>query len=116
MIEAWVALGLLALLGAAGATLVIGPETLLLAGFWISAGGLGFGVPTGLLYHLALRRALLRAGRLPRRWWLRPTALHDAIPPAERLRVLGWCGAGAAGFAISLLGCVLVAIGAFRIG
>lgn len=115
MLEAGIALALLLLLGAAGLALAVAPETLLVAGFWIVAGGLAFGVPTGLLYHLALRRALLRAGCLPPRWWWQPTSLHGAIPTAERRWVLGWCGAGAAGFAISVLGCVAVAIGAVRI-
>ncbi len=115
MVEAGIAVALLMLLGAAGIVLGLAPETLLVTGFWIAAGGLAFGVPTGLLYHLALRRALLRAGCLPDRWWWQPTALHDAIPIADRWWVLGWCGAGAVGFAVSVIGCVVVAIGAVRI-
>ncbi len=115
MLEAGIALALLLLLGAAGLVLAVAPETLLVTGFWIAAGGLAFGVPTGLLYHLALRRALLRAGCLPSRWWWQPTALHDAIPKPERRWVLGWCGAGAAGFVVSVAGCVVVAIGAVRL-
>lgn len=116
MLEAGIALALLLLLGAVGLVLSVAPETLLVTGFWIAAGGLAFGVPTGLVYHLALRHALLDAGCLPHRWWWQPTALHDSIPPAERWRVLGWCGAGAAGFAVSVAGCVVAAIGAIRIG
>ena len=116
MLEAGIALALLGLLGAVGLALAVAPETLLVAGFWIAAGGLAFGVPTGLVYHVALRRALLGAGCLPPRWWWQPTALHDAIPPADRWRVLGWCGAGAAGFAVSVVGCLAAAIGAVRIG
>ena len=90
------------------------PDTLFLAGVRLAAAGLAFGVPTGLVYHLELRRALLQAERLPARWWLRPTGLHRDIPPALRTRVLAWCYAGAAGFVLSMLGCALVAVGALR--
>jgi hypothetical protein len=114
VLEAWIAVGLLvALAGSAGA-LAVAPDLLLLIGFWVAAGGLAFGVPTGLVYHLALQRALRAAGRLPARWWLHPTSLHDDLPPADRFRVLAWCAAGAAGFAATVLGCALVALGAFR--
>ena len=115
MLETAIAVGCLALLASIGVALSVAPESLLVAGFWLVAGGLAFGVPTGFVYHVALRRALLGAGCLPARWWWQPTALHAAIPPSERLWVLGWCGAGAAGFAVSVLGCVVVAIGAVRI-
>jgi len=115
VLEAGIALALLLLLGAAGLVVSVAPETLLVTGFWIAAAGLAFGVPTGFVYHLALRRTLLRAGCLPPRWWWQPTALHDAIPKHERRWVLGWCSAGAAGFAVSVLGCIAVAIGAVRL-
>jgi hypothetical protein len=71
-------------------------------------------VPTGLLYHVELRRSLLARQRLPRRWWLRPTSLHGEIRASDRLRVLGWCYAGAAGFLVTLAGCALVALAAVR--
>lgn len=115
VLEVGIAVALLALLGATGIVLVVPPETLVVTGFWVAAGGLAFGVPTGLVYHLMLRRALLHAGCLPARWWWQPTALHPSIPSSERWHVLAWCGAGATGFAVSLLGCVVVAIGAIRI-
>lgn len=115
MLEAGIALALLAALCAGGAALLAAPDALLVGGAWLTAAGLAFGVPTGLVYHLALRRALLGAGVLPARWWLHPTALHDAIPAPARRRVLAWCGAGAAGFLVTVLGCVLVALAAFRV-
>lgn len=114
MLEAWIALGLVVALAGCGAALAMAPDTLLLGGAWVAAAGLAFGLPTGLVYHLALRRSLRAAGRLPRRWWLQPTALHDALPASARGRVLAWCGAGAAGFAVAMLGCALVALGAWR--
>ena len=114
MVEIAIALGLLAALAGSAAALALAPDLVLIGGFWLVVGGLAFGVPTGLVYHLALRRALRAAGRLPRRWWLHPTALHGALPAAERARVLAWCGAGALGFAATVLGCALVAVGALR--
>lgn len=114
MPEAWIALGLLVALGGCAAALAVAPDALLLGGAWIVAAGLALGVPTGFVYHVALRRSLRAAGCLPARWWLRPTALHSELPPADRSRVLAWCGAGAAGFAITVLGCALVALGALR--
>jgi hypothetical protein len=112
------ALGVLAavllVVGCTLASTLLGVETLLLAGFWLVVAGLAFGVPTGLVYHWQLWRALRARDRLPRRWWLRPTSLHGELLPGERLRVLAWCYAGAAGFVVSALGCLAVALGAFR--
>ena len=113
MIEITLVLGaVLALVlgGAVGAWLP--PDTLFLAGVRLAAAGLAFGVPTGLVYHLELRRALLGADALPARWWLHPTSLHGAIPAAQRTRVLAWCYAGAAGWLISVVGCAVVAVAA----
>lgn len=112
------ALGVLAaLLLLAGCTLLstlFSVGTLLVAGFWLVVAGLAFGVPTGVVYHWELWRALRARDRLPPRWWLRPTSLHGELLPRERLRVLSWCYAGAAGFGVTALGCLVVALGAFR--
>jgi hypothetical protein len=102
----------LALYGAVGVWLP--PDALFLAGVRLAAAGLAFGVPTGLIYHLELRHALLQAELLPARWWLRPTSLHRQVPAALRPRVRAWCYAGAAGFIVSMLGCALVAVAALR--
>ena len=112
--ELWIALGLVAALGALAAIWSLEPATLLIVGFWVTLAGLGFGIPTGVVYHVALRRALLACGRLPARWWLRPTELHGDIPAPDRTRVLAWCGAGAAGFLVTLVGCALIALSAWR--
>ncbi len=104
----------LLLVGCTLASTFLGVETLLLAGFWLVVGGLGFGIPTGLVYHWKLWRALRARDRLPPRWWLRPTSLHGELLPRERLPVLLWCYAGAAGFAVTAFGCLVVALGAFR--
>ncbi len=104
----------LAMAGWVLTTAALTVETVLTAGLWLVLGGLTFGVPTGLVYHLALRRSLLRQGELPARWWLRPTQLNDLVPEVDRRLVLGFCYAGAAGFLVTLLGCFVVAIGAWR--
>lgn len=112
--EAFIALALLVAFGALAAFFAISPAALVVVGFWTAVAGLAFGVPTGALYHLALRSALLRAQRLPAHWWLNPTSLHDELPDTVRTLVLAWCYAGAAGFLVTIAGCALVAIAAFR--
>lgn len=74
--------------------------------------GMAVGVPAGALYHLQLWR-VLRPGRL---WWLHPTALHARLEGEARARVLRWFRVGAVGFVMAMLGCVLVAVGAWRSG
>jgi hypothetical protein len=112
--EIAIALGILLAFGALAAALAVAPAALLVAGFWTVLVGLGFGVPTGLLYHVALHRSLRAAGTLPPRWWWSPTALHHLLPDADRTWVLGWCYAGAAGFLVTVLGCALVGLAAWR--
>ena len=116
MVEAALVLvSLLALSGGAWAWTALAPDALLFAGFWAVAVGLGFGLPTGLVYHLELRRSLAARGSLPRRWWLRPIALHPLLPPEDSFRVLAWCRLGALGCAVAFLGCAVFALGAFRV-
>lgn len=114
MTELWIALALCAAFGALAALWTLAPITLLVAGAWTTAAGLALGIPTGLIYHVALRRSLLACARLPERWWLDPTSLHGLVPRADRARVLGWCYAGAAGFGVTIVGCALVALAAWR--
>ena len=115
MLEILVVLGVLAAMaGWVVATTGLAVESVLIAGAWLVLGGLAFGVPTGFLYHLLLRRSLRRRGPLPARWWLQPTRLHHAIAESDRPLVLGFCYAGAAGFLVTLLGCLVVAIGTWR--
>lgn len=114
MTELWIALGLCAAFGALAALWTLAPITLLFAGAWTTVAGLVLGIPTGFLYHVELRRSLLACEKLPERWWLDPTALHGAIPRADRRWVLGWCYAGAAGFLVTIVGCAIVALAAWR--
>jgi hypothetical protein len=109
-----VAAALLALSGGAWAWTALPADALLRAGFWLVAAGLGFGLPTGLLYHVALRRSLARTGALPERWWLHPLALHGRVPAEDLLPVLAWCRLGALGCGVAFLGCAVFALGALR--
>ncbi len=115
MLETLIALGMLAVIAAGSfAFTTIAAESLLLAGLWLVAIGLGFGLPTGLVYHVALQRSLARQGLLPARWWLQPTKLHHLIAPADAPRVLGWCSAGALGCLVAFAGCAVFALGAWK--
>lgn len=116
MLEAALAFAaLVALSGGAWAWTALAPDALLAAGLWAVVAGLGFGLPTGLVYHIELRRALAARGELPRRWWLRPIALHPLLSPEDSFHVLAWCRLGALGCAVAFLGCTVFALGAFRL-
>jgi hypothetical protein len=115
MIEIGLVVGsLLAVSAGAWAWATLSVEALLLAGLWLLAIGLGFGVPTGLLYHRALYRALAGAGPLPPRWWLNPIALHPQLPRESVFHVLAWCRLGALGCGVAFLGCAVFGLGALR--
>ena len=114
MREAWLALGMFLLLAASAVALQFLDWTFLVwGGVACIAIGLVLGVPTGVVYHLQLWRALHPRGALPARWVLNPTAHHRQLRPDERWRVLSWFYAAAAAWSVSVLGCVLVAIAAF---
>jgi hypothetical protein len=109
---------LLLVLAAVGAVSALGlvvplipPEWLVESGFWMTAAGMAFGLPTSLVWHVMLRSRLLRSGRLPARWWLRPVSLHASLAPHERPAVLVWFYLGGAGFALACAGCLLIGSG-----
>ena len=90
--ELLIAVAILGALGVLAALLAVAPATLLVAGFWIAVAGLAFGVPTGAVYHVALRNALLGAERLPARWWLQPDRPARRESRTQRARA---CSPGA---------------------
>jgi len=121
VIEALLVLCAVALLAGFGLLAPLLPPEWLVAVGWDCAGlGLLVGVPAGLWYHVRLRACLLRAGRLPTRWWLHPSPLNDRLEPAEKPSVMRFFYLGAAAAALALLGCLLVGTGvvlaAFRAG
>ncbi|HEX2485709.1 MAG TPA: hypothetical protein VHQ66_10430 [Myxococcota bacterium] len=116
MLEIGIVLATLTLLAAGSVSApALSPDLLLRLGFWTVVAGLGFGLPTGALYHVGLHRSLVRAGRLPRRWWLHPTSHHRLLPPEDAPSVLAWCRAGALGCGVVFLGCALAALGVWRV-
>jgi alkanesulfonate monooxygenase SsuD/methylene tetrahydromethanopterin reductase-like flavin-dependent oxidoreductase (luciferase family) len=94
----------------AGAVAVVPWSWLLVAGTVTTSVGLGFGVATGLWYHIALARVLAPMKALTPRWWLRPVPLHARLDEAGRQRVLPWFYAGAAGFFVTVAGMALIAL------
>ena len=89
MLEIGIVLATLMLLAAGSFSApALSADLLLRVGFWTVLGGLGFGLPTGALYHVGLHRSLARVGRLPRRWWLHPTSHHRLLPPEDAPSVL----------------------------
>lgn len=96
-------------------TLMLPLEWVLDAAGALLIAGLALGVPTGLWYHVALRRALLRRSPLPARWWLNPPSLHPLLLPDERPGVLRWFYLGGAGFGLTALGCAVLAAAAVRL-
>jgi hypothetical protein len=114
MLEALLAAALIVALALVSAATQLGLGTLFVAGTWLMVGGMAAGLPAGLFYHLALRRALGRRGVLPPRWWLNPTPLHAALLPGERFGVLAWFYLGAAGFLTTVGGCLLLGLASAR--
>ena len=88
--------------------------------FWLSAGlfvlGNLVGLPGGLVYHLRLRRALLKLnGELPPYWWWNPVPHHERIPKEERDDFLGAFYVGAAGFVMLIASAALFVVGFARV-
>jgi hypothetical protein len=97
---------------AALATVALVPWILLLqVGAAVAAAGMAIGVPAGLLYHLRLRDALVRAGHLPRHWWLSPVSHHHHLDGAGQGRIRPSFYLGAFGFLVTALGCVVTFLG-----
>jgi hypothetical protein len=66
-----------------------------------------FGLPSGIWYHVVLRRELLARGPLPKGWLWRPTHQHDLLDEAARKRVRLWFALGGAGFLLIITGALL---------
>jgi hypothetical protein len=116
MLEALLVLGFLVAAGGGSlAWRLYAADALLFAGLWLVAAGFALGIPTGLWYHVELRRVLVASGAPPARWWLHPTRLHAAIPVERWWRVMGWCYAGALGWLVSFTGCCVFALGAAKL-
>ncbi len=87
--------------------LLDGP-VLLAIGAATAATGLAIGVIVGVLYHIALYRALGPMGILGSGWWWRPTRYHAHLPSAKRGAVMPWFHSGVISMALALAGCALM--------
>jgi hypothetical protein len=91
-------------------------ESLLLSGACCILLGIVLGVPAGMFYHLKLYRWLAANGGVPRGFIWHPTRYHARLSPDAWKRVMPWFAAGAAGFVLIMLGCVIVALSVWRFG
>lgn len=114
LLESLISLTLVGLFFLFGWAVQAPAETLILAGIGFAAFGFLYGIPTAIVYHWRLYRSLLACDRLPARWWLQPTALHDRIPSADRVRVLLWGAIGGSGFVLIVIGILLTSVGLWR--
>ena len=97
------------LVGGAWLVPLLSFEAVALVGAALTGLGILVGVPTGLYYHVLLHRCLRGRGVLAERWWLRPVEYHRHLTPDERRPVLAWFTIGGVGFALVMLGCLVVA-------
>jgi hypothetical protein len=105
VLEAFVVFGLLAYLCLLA---VPGPILQLLLGVLLALVGLVGGGGAGILYHLALRRSLVRLGAEVRGWLWSPVSRHQQLDERGRQEVLPWFRVGAAGFFVCLAGIGMV--------
>ena len=114
MVESLLSLGILFIFCVVGWAVNAGAESMIWGGIGLAAVGFAYGIPTAIVYHWMLYRSLTRAERLPPRWWLEPTSLHDLIPREERLGVFVWGAIGGTGFLVIVMGIIVTAIGLWR--
>jgi len=112
MIELLLVLGGIVAIGLVGlGSIVITPRLMTELGFWMLAGGLLIGIPTGIWYHVELYKQLSPRITLPRRWWRAPVELHPQLTPQEYRKVRPWFVVGAVGFLLCCLGGIAAIIG-----
>jgi len=91
-----------------------GIELAVLLGTALTLAGLVGGGAAGIVYHLELRRALVRLGASTRGWLLSPVSRHAGLDERARRRVLPWFRVGAAGFFVCLAGIGMVVVALLR--
>jgi hypothetical protein len=110
MRELVLVLGIVALLGGLSAVAVVDFYSVVAFGAVVCAAGFAFGIPSAVVYHVRLYRALAPRGALPASWYWNAVAYNHALTSVERARVLPWCYAGIAGFVVVILGMLPVAV------
>ena len=91
-----------------------GIELQFVLGMWTTLIGLGGGGAAGLVYHVALRRALTRLHAGTQGWIWSPVSRHQALDETGRRQVLPWFRLGAAGFFVCLAGIGMVVAAVLR--
>lgn len=115
MLEALISLGIVILFSVLAWAANAGAEAMVWGGVAISAIGFAYGLPASIVYHWMLYRSLVRADRLPDRWWLSPTSHHTLIPRDERARIYTWGAIGGSGFMVIVLGILVTGVGLWRL-
>lgn len=108
MREVVIASGILALLGAVSAAILSPWQHVFDMASWVTGAGLVVAMPSSLVYHLRLRRALASRRDLPRGWYWRPLTLHDRLLDEERVPVLAFAYVGGLGFVVICFGLLLL--------
>ena len=80
------------------------------AGAILALAGLAGGGAAGIVYHLALRRALARLGAGKRGWLWSPVSCHRLLDEQGRGEVLPWFRIGAAGYFVCLAGIGMIGV------
>lgn len=114
MLESLISLAFVLLFCVIGWAVNAGGEAMIWGGVALAAVGFAYGIPTALVYHWLLYRSLVRADRLPLRWWLSPTSHHELVPREERTTVFVWAALGGTGFVVIVLGILVTSIGLWR--
>ena len=100
---------------AAGVIGIVGPSlgatVIIELGLGMLLVGLVVGLMTGFWYHVVLYRTLASRMRVPPKWWLAPSRLHEYLSDAERDRVRPWYRIGGLGFLLCVGGGVVAIAG-----
>lgn len=111
MFEAVIASVLLMYLVLLGA---LGVELQFTLGALLALVGLLGGGGAGIVYHLALRRALARLGASQRGWLWSPVSRHRLLDRQGLGQVLPWFRLGATGFFVCLAGIGMVTVAVIK--
>jgi hypothetical protein len=84
------------------------------AGTLMTLVGLVGGGGAGIVYHLALRDALVRLRADTRGWLWSPVSHHRELDELGRRKVLPWFRLGAAGFFLCLAGIGMISVAVLR--
>jgi hypothetical protein len=111
MLEAAIACGLLLYLLLLA---LPGIELQVMMGTVLTLVGLVGGGGAGIIYHLALRGALLRLRAGTQGWLWSPVSRHGMLDEEAKRRVLPWFRIGAAGFFVCLAGIGMIGVAVVR--